>query len=98
MIKTLPIEIPPITNPMGKYWEQPSKGEVVIDQTHALMNSEAFYKLHQYDTTTPTGIYVGKMWKRSQCGKSWFMFITPDWDKNDPDMCIINARQIIVVG
>jgi hypothetical protein len=56
--------IPPITDPMGKNWEQPDRREILIDDTHALMSTSAFNRLHEYSATFPTGAYEGKMWKR----------------------------------
>lgn len=67
MAETRPVAkthiIPPITEPMGRHWDQPSRFDIEIDATHALMSKSAFDKLHDYSCSTPTGVYPGKMWK-----------------------------------
>lgn len=56
--------IPPITDPMGKHWDQPDRREILIDDTHAVMSLRSFNKLHEYSGSFPSGVYEGKMWKR----------------------------------
>lgn len=34
--------IPPITDPMGRYWDQPSRDEIIVDDTHAVMTVKTF--------------------------------------------------------
>lgn len=55
--------IPSITDPMGKYWDGPSRFDIEIDDSHALMSETTFKKLGEYSCSTPTGVYPGKMWK-----------------------------------
>lgn len=54
---------PPITDPMGKYWEQPSRFDIEIDDKHAVMSLATFKKLHEYSCSVPSGVYPGKMWR-----------------------------------
>jgi hypothetical protein len=56
--------IPVITHESGRYWEQPDRSSLLVDDTHALMDKAAFEKLHDYSTSFPSGVYDGKMWKR----------------------------------
>jgi len=56
--------IPPMTSDLGKYWDQPDTESILIDDTHALMASEALQQLKDYSHSQPTGAYHGKMWKR----------------------------------
>lgn len=56
--------IPPITDPLGKSWNQPERSEILIDETHALMTRRTFDQLAEYSGSFPTGVYEGKMWKR----------------------------------
>ena len=56
--------IPPITHGLGKSWDQPATGEILIDDTHALMTRATFDRLAEYSASRPTGAYEGKMWKR----------------------------------
>jgi hypothetical protein len=60
--------IPLITDPMGCSWEQPDRSEIMLDNTHALMTRRTFNKLHEYSATFPSGVYLGKMWKRHDGG------------------------------
>jgi hypothetical protein len=52
-----------MTNPLGKYWEQPNREDILVDDTHAVMTRNAFNHLKEYSVTNPTGAYEGKMWK-----------------------------------
>lgn len=42
------------------------RGEIVVDDTHALMSSDTFNELLVYDTTLPTGTTIGKRWSRTE--------------------------------
>lgn len=55
--------IPPITDPMGKYWEQPELKNILIDSEYAVMSASTFLQLKTYNSTIPNGVYEGKMWK-----------------------------------
>lgn len=55
--------IPPITDPLGKHWDQPARREIEIDATHAMMSQETFQALGEYSCSMPTGVYPGKMWR-----------------------------------
>lgn len=56
--------IPPITDPLGSGWQQPSRESILIDDTHAVMNYSTFKELPEYSASNPTGVYPGKMWRR----------------------------------
>jgi hypothetical protein len=58
------LEIPRITDPMGRSWCQPSPDAIAIDDTHALMTRATFEALAEYSATKPSGVYPGKMWRR----------------------------------
>lgn len=53
--------IPPITDPMGRHWRQPSVASIALDDTHALMDDATFQALPEYSATRPSGVYPGKM-------------------------------------
>jgi hypothetical protein len=55
--------IPPITDPMGKYWNQPNRFEIEIDDKSALMSQKTFSQIPDYTHSQPTGVYPGKMWR-----------------------------------
>lgn len=57
--------IPEITDPMGAYWDQPKTSEIVVDDKTAKMTKETFDSLMTYNSSIPSGVYVGKMWKRT---------------------------------
>lgn len=56
--------IPPITDPLGRNWDQPSREEIAIDDHHALMTRATFERLAEYSASYPSLVYPGKMWKR----------------------------------
>lgn len=58
-----PIHPPALRSPYD-YPEQPSPEHVLIDDKHALMRRAHFERLLEYSSTTPTGAYIGKMWRR----------------------------------
>jgi hypothetical protein len=82
--------IPPITDPLGKYWDQPPREAIEIDDTHALMTYQTMKKLHNYESTIPTGVYPGKIWRRKD-QLCWFDV------HEDPKLCSIYVRDILVV-
>ncbi len=58
--------IPPITDPFGESWRQPDRAKILIDRDVAVMSEESFEQLFNYETSVPTGVYVGKMWRRGR--------------------------------
>lgn len=58
--------IPPMTNPLGKHWDQPALSEIVVTSKSATMGQEAFDRLLDYSGSMPTGAYEGKMWRARQ--------------------------------
>lgn len=86
--------IPPITEPLGRHWIQPSLDAIAIDDTHALMNARAFELLHEYSTTIPSGVYAGKMWKASRRGEWWLKWF--GIVQGNPEVCSINNRRILI--
>lgn len=55
--------IPPITDPLGRSWDQPSRFLIEVDETHALMSQAVLDRLKDYSCSMPSGVYPGKMWK-----------------------------------
>lgn len=55
-------EIPPITDPMGRYWDQPPRERILVDDDWALMTRADWHALHHYNHSIPTATYAGKMW------------------------------------
>lgn len=87
--------IPPITDPMGKYWEQPAVSELTIDDTHALMSKESFDRLSDYSRSQPTGCYPGKMWKIGDDKGNWVL-VWFGYSEKGHDWCSNNYRKILI--
>jgi hypothetical protein len=99
--------IPPITDPLGRSWQQPARERILIDDTHALMLQAEFERLAEYSATMPTGVYPGKMWKRHD-GVYDPVFLAaggvPTWklcwfgfSEKGPGFCSIHHREILLV-
>lgn len=86
-------QLPPITHPQGKYWQQPPVDRVLVDELHALMTEADFEQLLEYSTSIPTGSYVGKMWKREQDGEWWLGWMAPH---ETPGRLWIHWRRILL--
>jgi hypothetical protein len=96
--------IPPITDPLGRHWDQPKLDQIVIDDTHAVMDAYAFAKLHEYSGSRPSGVYPGKMWKRHDglfdrdCkveDRRWLLMWFGEVEGR-PDLCSNNHRVILI--
>jgi len=87
--------IPPITNPLGKHWQQPKVSEIEIDDKYAVMEKSAFNKLLEYSTSTPSGVYIGKMWKGQYSNGKWYLA----WfSKGDDAGTYLNNNYRIILG
>jgi len=85
--------IPEITNPLGKHWDQPDKKNILLDDTHALMDKRTFDGLLEYSSSIPSGVYAGKMWKCKYIdgwGLRWF-------DDCNETSCRNNQRIILLI-
>jgi hypothetical protein len=87
--------IPPITNPLGRAWEQPAVDQILVDDDVAMMTEDAFQKLLEYSHSTPTGVYPGKMWKARRSGVWYLRWYSAD--DGHPDGLPTPYRQIIVI-
>lgn len=76
--KPTPTHPPRITDPMGRYWQQPPRENVLLDGMHALMSRRSFETLLDYTGSRPTGAYTGKMWRAMFRGKWFLMWYEPD--------------------
>lgn len=82
--------IPPITDPLGKYWEQPDLNEIELSLSHAHMNLGSFHELKIYQTSLPTGVYYGKMWKKQDHRGRWLLC----WYGPNPDPNFISINYL----
>ena len=87
------MNIPPITDRLGQYWDQPNTDEILLDDTCALMKQETFDMLADYSCSRPTGVYAGKMWKTKKPDGWWLMWYGLT---EDPAICSVNARRIVL--
>lgn len=86
--------IPPITDPLGRAWDQPSLDRMFITDKYATMGKLAFEELLDYSNSQPTGCYPGKCWKLMDGKGKWFLA----WFgiHEDPKFCTNNYREIII--
>lgn len=94
--------IPPITDKLGRNWVQPKASDILIDDTHAIMDSLSFAQLSNYSTTRPSGVYPGKMWKADEFwdqvdNSKWRLLWYGDaFMKDGKELCSIHQRLIII--
>lgn len=60
--------LPRMTDPLGKHWGQPKelRERVEIYETHATINEKDWQALPRYDSSMPSGVYAGKVWRRGK--------------------------------
>jgi hypothetical protein len=85
--------IPEMTDPLGKHWAQPDRQMIFIRDGKAHMCAEDFRTLKQYDTSFPSGVYPGKMWKRINSGVAYLCWYG---EENADRQCPINHLVIEV--
>lgn len=86
--------IPPMTDPLGRHWRQPSPQEILVDDEHAVMSRSTYDELLEYSTTIPSGVYPGKMWKAVYGDRAflrWFGIVD-----GRTDVCSNNQRLILL--
>lgn len=96
--------IPPITDPMGKNWDQPAVDEIDLSEGVARMSKSTFDNLAEYSATNPSGVYPGKMWKRHdglfdpKCNPSerQWLLCWYDISSRGPEWCSNHWRKIVL--
>ena len=87
--------IPPMTDPLGKHWEQPRDiRHAPMNGTHVLLDRIQFNQLHDYSASIPSGVYDGKCWRIRYRGVHYLRWYGPC---ADPKQCAIEQR-IIAIG
>lgn len=95
MKKIVMSEIPFMTHPYGRHWDQPKRENILVDDKHALMSEDAFKLLNEYSLSIPTGAYEGKMWKRKGDSGKWLLCW---YDVGlTPETVSVKTREIIIV-
>lgn len=87
-------QIPEITHPLGRHWRQPPVSRILIDDTHAVMERPTLEALMEYSSSTPSGVYDGKMWKCRTVTGWLLVWYGPSCD---PNKCSINKRQVLLI-
>ena len=86
--------IPPITEPEGKCWYQPSYDELIFSDDAVMVSRDAFNRLSDYSRSIPSGVYEGKIWK-SMIKDQWYLC----WfgaHSTDPKLCTIYRLPLII--
>lgn len=87
-----------MTDPMGKYWNQPKTEDILIDDTHAVVTADTFDQLANYSHSIPTGVYPGKMWKcAGKDGDIIFWWLRWYGISDKPNHCSFNERIILIL-
>ena len=87
-------EIPEMTDPMGRYWDQPRDiRNAVMTKRYVILEMAQINQMSCYDASYPSAVYPGKCWMRRENEITylvWFGEETPD------HRCPIYFREIIV--
>lgn len=70
--------IPEMSHPLGKHWEQPDRQMIFMREGKAHLDAQDFHKLKSYDSSLPSGVYPGKMWKRTNSDVSYLCWYGED--------------------
>lgn len=94
------IEIPQITHPLGKYWHQPDRSEIMIDEECAVMTVRTLNDLWEYSCTNPSFVYPGKMWRCKKNyydeSKGWLLKWFGPYEKGE-DWVSNHCREILLI-
>ena len=58
--------IPLMNHPLARYWDQPAREAIELDDKFAWMSLATFNELREYSCSYPSGVYPGKMWRRHE--------------------------------
>lgn len=72
----MPWQLPAMTDPLGKHWRQPARlrERVGLFETHATIPEADWLALPHYESSYPSGVYPGKVWRRGP----WLCWYGPD--------------------
>lgn len=88
--------VPPIKDRRGNAWKQPDPKEFAFDEhnDYVLMNRKQFDELRDFSKSIPPSLYIGKMWRGSDDGQTWFLHW---WDDVTVGHTSHYLREIILV-
>lgn len=86
-------DIPPMTDPLGKHWEQPADIRLApMDDTHVILSRRQIEMLRDYNSSYPSGTYDGKCWLRTNSGVTWLCWYYPH---DNPKRISIGSREVL---
>lgn len=88
--------IPPITDPLGRAWDQPDHSGWLFDDSHVVLPLRDFEQLREYSHSFPSGVYPGKAWKAQSPLGGWVVRWF-DEHPTDPNLCRNMQRRAITV-
>lgn len=91
------VVIPEMTHPLSKHWDQPDWRCFVFRDDKVYLTRPAWDALSAYDTSYPSGVYEGKMWRASGVDSEgpWQQLRWYDVSPN-PNKCSIKYRAAVV--
>jgi len=87
--------IPPITESIGRSWEQPDRSQVYVDDVNAYIAASEAKKLKRYDRSQPSGVYDGKMWVSARGTDDYLLWFEPT---ENPMCCATNYRKLVITN
>ncbi len=89
------IELPTMTDPLSRSWDQPAADQMAVYDDIAIMDRSTLVLLPEYSMSIPTGVYDGKMWRCALGHDQWLLC----WygPSDDPERCFVNRRPIRLI-
>jgi hypothetical protein len=72
---------------------------ILKDDTHAIMEQADFDSLPEYSCSIPTGVFIGKIWKRREpyIAEPTHWFLGEYVEVEDKNMAGVKFREILLV-
>lgn len=88
--------LPRMTNPLGRSWGQPGnlRDRVGLYFNHATILESDWLELSDYRTTTPSGVYPGKVWR---CGDRLRWYGPEQFDAQG-GFCKVGSLRALIQG
>lgn len=99
--------VPAIELDLGRNWPQPTRNALYFHMAPeneknpglkpkaVYMTKQTMEELREYSSSTPTGVYPGKMW-RGHWDDTWYLLWFSE-AKSDPNMCAVNSCPILLL-
>ena len=66
-------DIPEMTDPLSKGWQQPDLSKINFVDGFAEMSQNIFEELGEYSMSIPSDVYPGKVWKANKKQTGWWL-------------------------